>query len=149
MPMKLSMMSRIAGPISTMKSAGRMKIIIGTVMVAGRRPAFSSARSIRSVRCSWLSTLRARARGVPYFSAWIIVLANACTDGPLSPLAMGAAYSFSLAARSLSPFDSHVGTLALFELLVAAVAERLRETATSRLERVESAWAAARSLTDG
>ncbi len=73
----------------------------------------------------------------------------ACTDGPLSPLAMAAAHSFTLAARSASPFDSHVGTLALLELIVAAVAERLRDTATSRLERVESAWAAARSLTDG
>jgi DNA-binding MurR/RpiR family transcriptional regulator len=73
----------------------------------------------------------------------------ACTDGPLSPLAMAAAHSFTLAARSASPFDSHVGTLALLELIVAAVAERLRDTATSRLERVETAWAAARSLTDG
>lgn len=73
----------------------------------------------------------------------------ACTDGPLSPLAMAAAHAFTLAARSASPFDSHVGTLALLELIVAAVAERLRDTATSRLERVESAWAAARSLTDG
>jgi DNA-binding MurR/RpiR family transcriptional regulator len=73
----------------------------------------------------------------------------ACTDGPLSPLAMAATHSFTLAARSASPFDSHVGTLALLELIVAAVAERLRDTATSRLEQVESAWAAARSLTDG
>jgi DNA-binding MurR/RpiR family transcriptional regulator len=62
---------------------------------------------------------------------------------------MAAAHAFTLAARSASPFDSHVGTLALLELIVAAVAERLRDTATSRLERVESAWAAARSLTDG
>jgi DNA-binding MurR/RpiR family transcriptional regulator len=73
----------------------------------------------------------------------------ACTDGPLSPLAMAAAHSFTLAARSASPFDSHVGTLALLELVVAGVAERLRDTATARLERVEAAWAAARSLTDG
>lgn len=57
MPMKLSRMLRIAGPISTTKSAGRMKSIIGTVIVAGRRPAFSSARSMRSVRCSWDRTL--------------------------------------------------------------------------------------------
>ena len=68
----------------------------------------------------------------------------ACTDGPLSPLATRPRYSFTLAARSDSPFDSHVGTLALLELIVAAVAERLRTSATSRLERVESAWAAAR-----
>jgi DNA-binding MurR/RpiR family transcriptional regulator len=73
----------------------------------------------------------------------------ACTDGPLSPLAMIAEHSFTLAARSASPFDSHVGTLALLELIVAAVADRLRDTATSRLERVEEAWAKARSLTDG
>jgi DNA-binding MurR/RpiR family transcriptional regulator len=73
----------------------------------------------------------------------------ACTDGPLSPLAMTAEYSFTLAARSASPFDSQVGTLTLLELIVAAVAERLRDTATSRLERVETAWAAAHSLTDG
>ena len=73
----------------------------------------------------------------------------ACTDGPLSPLAMAARYSFTLAARSDSPFDSQVGTLTLLELIVAAVAERLRDTAAARLERVESAWAAARSLTDG
>jgi DNA-binding MurR/RpiR family transcriptional regulator len=72
----------------------------------------------------------------------------ACTDGPLSPLAVLAEHSFTLAARSASPFDSHVGTLTLLELIVGAVAERLRETATSRLERVETAWAAARSLTD-
>lgn len=72
----------------------------------------------------------------------------ALSDGPLSPLAMAADYSFTLAAQSASPFDSHVGTLALLELLVAAVAERLRESAAPRLERVEAAWAAAGSLTD-
>jgi DNA-binding MurR/RpiR family transcriptional regulator len=72
----------------------------------------------------------------------------ACTDGPLSPLAIVAEHSFTLAARSTSPFDSHVGTLTLLELIIGAVAERLRETATSRLERVEAAWAAARSLTE-
>lgn len=73
----------------------------------------------------------------------------ALSDGPLSPLAMAADHSFTLAAQSASPFDSHVGTLALLELLVAAVAERLRESAGARLERVETAWAEARSLTDG
>lgn len=72
----------------------------------------------------------------------------ALSDGPLSPLAMAADYSFMLAAQSVSPFDSHVGTLALLEMLVAAVAERLRDSAAPRLERVEAAWAAARSLTD-
>ena len=72
----------------------------------------------------------------------------ALTDGVLSPLAMGADHSFAVAAASVSPFDSHVGTLALFDLLVANAAERLRDIATERLQQVEAAWAAGGSLTE-
>ncbi len=72
----------------------------------------------------------------------------ALSDGLLSPLAMAATHSFAIAAASVSPFDSHVGTLALFDLIIATSAERLRDTATDRLQRVESAWAAGGSLTD-
>ena len=70
----------------------------------------------------------------------------ALSDGLLSPLAMMADYSFAIAAASVSPFDSHVGTLALLDLLVAAAAERLKESAADRLQRVEKAWAAGASL---
>jgi len=73
----------------------------------------------------------------------------ALTDGVLSPLAMGAHHSFAVAAASVSPFDSHVGTLALCDLLVGQAAERLRSSATDRLGRVEAAWAEGRALTDG
>jgi DNA-binding MurR/RpiR family transcriptional regulator len=72
----------------------------------------------------------------------------ALSDGLLSPLAMGADHSFAISAASVSPFDSHVGTLALFDLLVGLTAERLKESAAERLQRVESAWAAGCSLTD-
>ncbi|MET0146991.1 MAG: MurR/RpiR family transcriptional regulator [Ilumatobacteraceae bacterium] len=72
----------------------------------------------------------------------------ALTDGLLSPLAMGAHHSFTIAAASVSPFDSNVGTLALFELIVAATAERLKDSAADRLQRVETAWAEGGSLTD-
>jgi DNA-binding MurR/RpiR family transcriptional regulator len=72
----------------------------------------------------------------------------ALSDGVLSPLAMGADRSFAIAAASVSPFDSHVGTLALFDLLVANAAERLRDIATERLQQVEAAWAAGGSLTE-
>ena len=72
----------------------------------------------------------------------------ALTDGLLSPLAMGADHSFAISAASVSPFDSHVGTLALCDLLVATTAERLKDSAAERLQRVESAWAEANSLTD-
>ena len=72
----------------------------------------------------------------------------ALSDGLLSPLAMGADHSFAISAASVSPFDSHVGTLALFDLLVGLTAERLKESAADRLQRVETAWAAGCSLTD-
>ena len=57
--------------------------------------------------------------------------------------------SFTLLAESVSPFESQLGTLALLELLVACVAERLQDSAEQRLASVEAAWAEARSLTDG
>src|SRR3546814_17757860 len=44
------MVLMIAGPSSTTNRTGRMKTIIGTVSIAGRRAAFASARSIRSLR---------------------------------------------------------------------------------------------------
>jgi DNA-binding MurR/RpiR family transcriptional regulator len=73
----------------------------------------------------------------------------AVTDGLLSPLAMGSHHSFAVAAASVSPFDSHVGTLALCDLLVGQAAERLRISAAARLSRVEAAWAEAHALIDG
>jgi DNA-binding MurR/RpiR family transcriptional regulator len=73
----------------------------------------------------------------------------ALTDGVLSPLAMGSHHSFAIAAASVSPFDSHVGTLALCDLLVGQAADRLRTSAAERLGRVESAWAEGRALIDG
>lgn len=71
----------------------------------------------------------------------------ALTDGHLSPLAMAAKHAFVVSAASVSPFDSHVGTLALLDLLLASCAERLRESAAERLVRIESLWAAGDSLT--
>jgi len=70
----------------------------------------------------------------------------ALSDGLLSPLAMAAEHSFVVSAASVSAFDSHVGTLALLNLLVATTAERLKDSAVERLERVESSWAAGGSL---
>lgn len=72
----------------------------------------------------------------------------AITDSVLSPLAAIAECSFVVAAASAGPFDSHVGTLALLDLLVADVATALRATATARLDRVEAAWRAVDALTD-
>jgi DNA-binding MurR/RpiR family transcriptional regulator len=81
----------------------------------------------------------ARSRG-----AWIVAL----TDSVLSPLSVVADHSFLVSAASPGPFDSHVGTLALLDVLVAAVAATDRERATERLDRLEAAWRSFDSLTD-
>jgi len=47
-----------------------------------------------------------------------------------------------LNAGGVGPFDSHVGTLALLNVLVAAAADELREVATERLDKAEAAWSA-------
>src|SRR5215213_295908 len=71
--MKLSLIEQAAGPRMTMNRVGRMNRMSGTVMIAGRRAAFSSARIMRSLRNSAERTRKADARGVPYFSVWIMV----------------------------------------------------------------------------
>ncbi len=90
---------------------------------------------------SWVldAVATARERGM-----WIAAL----TDSYLSPIAASADRTFVLSAGSVGPFDSHVGTLALLNLVVAEVAGRLRSSASSRLDRVEEAWKAAGSLTE-
>ncbi len=70
------------------------------------------------------------------------------TDSVLSPLARAADQSFVVEAAAAGPFDSHVGTLALLDLLVADVSTALRSSATERLDRLESAWQRADVLTD-
>ena len=72
----------------------------------------------------------------------------AVTDSRLSPLADLAAESFVVSAEGVGPFDSHVGTLALANALVAGVAARLRQSATRRLDQVETAWRATGALVD-
>lgn len=64
----------------------------------------------------------------------------AISDDALSPLAAAADVSFDVTAGSVSPFDSHVGTLALLNLFIANVAARVREPAAERLAAIEAAW---------
>lgn len=70
----------------------------------------------------------------------------ALTDSVLSPLAAPATEVFVVAAEGAGPFDSHVGTLALANALVTAVAAKLRRSATARIDRVEAAWQDADAL---
>ncbi len=84
------------------------------------------------------------ARGAHERGVWLA----AVTDSLLSPLASLADRTFTVSAAGGGPFDSHVGTLALANLVVAGVADRLRAEATERLDRAEAAWRASGSLTD-
>lgn len=83
------------------------------------------------------------------YDRWVIDAARAAhnevwcvaiTDSLLSPLAAIAERTLTVAAAGGGPFDSHVGTLALMNVLVAGVADRLRSEATQRLDRAEAAW---------
>jgi DNA-binding MurR/RpiR family transcriptional regulator len=90
------------------------------------------------------------------YERWVLtVLRRACqqgasvvaiTDSPLSPLGTLAAETFLMAAEGVGPFDSLVGVIALANALVAGVAARLRQSATSRLDAIEAAWAATNAL---
>jgi DNA-binding MurR/RpiR family transcriptional regulator len=92
------------------------------------------------------------------YDAWLLAAVDGCraagaavvavTDSPLSPLATGAAAAFAVTATGAGPFDSHVGTLALLHAVVAGVADRLKGSATERLDRIESAWRRAGALRD-
>ncbi|MEY2422907.1 MAG: hypothetical protein QOI95_2974 [Acidimicrobiaceae bacterium] len=78
-------------------------------------------------------------RGVPLI---------AITDSALSPLARRATATFTIAGEGAGPFDSQTGAMAVANTLVTAVAQRLRASATRRLDRVEQAWRSAGVLTD-
>ena len=68
-------------------------------------------------------------------------------DSVLAPFANLATAHFTISARSNTPFDSHVGTLALCAVLVGSVATVLRRDASRRLDAVEKDWTGGDYLT--
>ena len=95
---------------------------------------------------------------LPRYDAWLVEAAQAAlsrhatvialSDSVLSPLARRADLHFVVSAKGNGPFDSYVGALALIDVLVAGVADRLRTTATESLDRIELAWSEAGVLLD-
>lgn len=69
------------------------------------------------------------------------------TDSMLSPIAAKAEVTFVVSAGSVGPFDSHVGTLSVLNLLATGVAAELRSSAADRLAAVEAAWSERGALT--
>lgn len=90
---------------------------------------------------AWLVEVveRAVARGVALV---------ALTDSRLSPLAADATATFVITAAGIGPFETHVGTLAVANLLVAGVAEADRGAAAGHIDAVEAAWTDADLLLD-
>ena len=68
-------------------------------------------------------------------------------DSLLAPFAGSASCHFTVSARSETPFDSHVGTLALCSVFVGSVAKSLRRNASQRLDAVENDWKGGNYLT--
>jgi DNA-binding MurR/RpiR family transcriptional regulator len=66
----------------------------------------------------------------------------AITDGPLSPLAPLTDTRIDLDVPAVGPFDSSVPAVATAELLVALVAIKLHDEATTRIDRTEQMWEA-------
>jgi DNA-binding MurR/RpiR family transcriptional regulator len=64
----------------------------------------------------------------------------ALTDSALSPVATDARITFVVEANGVGPFDSHTASLSVVNAVGAAVAARLRKTATERLDQIETSW---------
>ena len=64
----------------------------------------------------------------------------AITDSPLSPLVEFADTWCQIEVPAIGPFDSSVPVVAMCELLVAQVAEILKDDATNRIDRIEALW---------
>ncbi|WP_236445382.1 hypothetical protein, partial [Pseudomonas syringae] len=64
----------------------------------------------------------------------------AITDRLPCSLDLGEGLALTFACDTTSPFESQVGLLALVNLLVSAIVERLRPTVADRVERLEETW---------
>ncbi len=84
------------------------------------------------------------ARTASKAGVWTVAIA----DSVLSPMAACAHRTLVVTAAGAGPFDSHVGTLALMNVLVAGAAIRLRGVATDRLDRAEAAWRSTNALSE-
>lgn len=62
------------------------------------------------------------------------------TDRLPCSLDLSAGLAITFACDTTSPFESQVGLLAMANLLVSAVVERLRPTVADRVERLEETW---------
>jgi DNA-binding MurR/RpiR family transcriptional regulator len=136
--MTLAVGEELAGHLAQLRDG--VSLVVGSEMTASKRLASITSGDVivgidtRRYERRVLTLLR---RAASQGGAIVAI-----TDSPLSPLASLAGETFFIAAQGVGPFDSMVGALALVNAIVAAVAARLRQTATARLDAIEAAWIA-------
>lgn len=67
---------------------------------------------------------------------------HAVTDDALSPLVASSAEFYPIRVPAVGPFDTAVSAVAFADLLIAEVANQLRDAATERVDRTEDLWSA-------
>jgi D-arabinose 5-phosphate isomerase GutQ len=140
--MALAVGEELAGHLASLRDG--VNLMAGSEMTASKRLASTSPGDV----VVGIDTRRYERRVLTLLrqAASLDCTIVAVTDSPLSPLASLANETFFVAAQGVGPFDSMVGALALVNALVAAVAARLRQTATARLDAIEAAWMATNVL---
>ena len=130
------MTPRTAGPSTTMNSVGRMKMIIGTVSIAGSFAAFSSALVSRASRNSAASTRSDCASGVPNRAVCSSVFTT-----PRTAARLVRRFRFSSACRRSGRNVSSAAVMPNSSLRSGQVGSSSRETRTSAASRLSPASA--------
>jgi DNA-binding MurR/RpiR family transcriptional regulator len=140
----------VTGPVGTVLASQIGQLRDGVTQLTGSEVAVS--RSLAGLETDDVLVavdIRRYERSVVALARWARqrgAKVIAITDSPLSPLAAGAAHTFFISARGVGPFDSVTGGMALANVLVTAVAARLRQSAPARLDAIEGAWNASGAL---
>ena len=125
-----------AGAVAAALEAARPEVIYHLAAQIDVRRAVEDPAFDATINVVGTATLLEAARQAGVRGVTILAL----TDSALSPLALLADAAFTVVAIGAGPFDSHVGTLALLNALLTGVADKLRTSATDRLDRIEEAW---------
>lgn len=140
----------VTGPIGRVLDSQLSQLRDGVTRLAGSEVAISrSLAGLETDDTVIAIDVRRYERAVVSVARWARergAIVIAITDSPLSPLAAGAAHTFFISARGVGPFDSVTGGIALANVLVTAVAARLRQSAPARLDAIEAAWNASGAL---
>lgn len=132
LPVGASLASQLSQLREGVALLGGSEVTIGRAMAGAEAHDVLVAIDIRRYERTVTTTVQlARDRGLDVV---------AVTDSPLSPLAGRGATAFFVAASGVGPFDSMTGAMAVTNLLVAATAVRLRQSAIRRLDAIEDAW---------